>query len=132
MTVLGQAREAVYQRFVDQYTSTPFTFENESFSPPETAWVRISVRNTAGGQETLGRLGNRRFRRSATIVVQVFTPLDAGMSEGDTLANEVLGIFEAVEFGDLDTNDGLVRESPSDGKWNIHIVQVSFQYDEIK
>lgn len=133
MTTLIQAREVVYQRFVDNYTSTPFTFEGEDYTPPSPAWVRLSVRaNTAGGQDTLGRAGNRRFRRNGIIAAQVFTPINQGLRQGDDLAQAIREIFEAQSFNGLDTTDGLIRESPPEDEWFIHIVEVFFDYDEVK
>lgn len=132
MTTLNEAREAVYQRFVDNYTTTPFTFENEDFDPPETAWVRLFVRSLSGGQETLGGVGGRRFRRRALVGAQVFTPLNAGMREGDVIAQEILELFEAVGFSGLDANDGIVRESPPGDEWIVHIVEIFFEYEETK
>ena len=133
MTTLTEAREAVYQRFAVNYTSTPFTFEAESFDPPDTAWVRLSVRaNAAGGQDTLGRTGSRRFRRSGIIAAQVFTPTNQGLREGDELAQSIRALFEARSFSGLDTNDGLVRESPPEDEWIVHIVEVFFDYEEVK
>lgn len=99
--------------------------------------------NTAGGQDTLGRVGNRRFRRIGIIAAQVFTPinrpvfaggtdLNDGLGSGDDLAQAIREIFEARSFSGLQTNDGLVRESPPEGEWFIHIVEVFFDYDEVK
>lgn len=133
MTTLNEVREAIYQRFTSNYTSTPFTFENESFDPPETAWVRLSVRaNVSGGQETLGGSGERRFRRRGIVAVQVFTPRDQGLREGDLLAQNIRTIFESQRFSGIDTNDGIVRESSPQDDFFVHIVEVFFGYQETK
>lgn len=133
MTTLNEAREAIYQRFVDNYVATVFTFENEDFDPPETAWVRLSVRgNVGGGQETLGAPGGRKFRRRGIIVAQVYTPLNQGLQQGDQLGQSIRAIFEAEGFSDIDANDGLVRESPPRDDFFVHIVEVFFEYEETK
>lgn len=139
---LTQAREAIYQHFVDNYgTTTAFSFEAEDEDePPSPAtgqppdpWVRISVRaNTGGGQESLGRIGTRSFWRDGTIIAQIFTPINQGLRQGDVLAQTIRGIFEAQRFGGIVTNDGIVQESPPEDRWIVHIVEVFFNYEEIK
>ncbi len=132
MTTIGQARESVYQRFASNYSTTVFTLDNESFSPPDGSWVRLTVRNTGGGQETLGKPTNRRYRRNASVFAQVFTLNDQGTLAGDAIAQEILGIFEGVSFSDLDFNDGAIRESDPDGRFYQHLVEIFFDYEETK
>ena len=132
MTTINEARESVYQRFVDNYVTTVFTFDNESFSPPEGSWVRLVVRNTGGGQETLGRPTNRKYRRNASVFAQVFTLTDQGTSAGDAIAREIRALYESVSFDGLDFNDGTIREPGGDGRFYQHLVEVFFDYEEIK
>lgn len=133
MTTIVEAREAAYQRFVDQYSTTAFTFENETFTPPTDAgWVRFSVRHRPGGQETLGAVGNRRFRRRAVVVCQIYTPSNQGLQESDQIVQAIRTIFEAVSFSGLDFNDTEVRASPPVDEWHVQIIEAFFDYDEIK
>lgn len=134
MTTLDEAKESVYSRFVAQWgTTTPFVFDNEVFEEPvDDPWVRLTVRSLSRGQETMGRTGNRRFRSAARVFVQVYTRTNTGVKQGDTLAVQAKDIFEATSFGGLDFNDGVVRETGPDGKWYQHIVEIAFDYEEIK
>ncbi len=134
MTTLGEARESVYSRFVTEWAAaTPFVFDNEELEEPtDDPWVRLTVRSVSRGQETLGRAGNRRFRSAALVFVQVYTRTNTGVEQGDTLAVQARDIFEAVSFGGLDFNDGVVRESGPSGKWYQHVAEIAFDYDEIK
>lgn len=134
MTTLGEAREAVYSRFVAQWgTTTPFVFDNEELEgPTDGPWARLTVRGLSRGQETMGRTGNRRFRSAALVFVQVYTRTNTGVKQGDELAAQARNIFEATSFDGLDFNDGVVRESDPQGKWYQHLVEVAFDYDEIK
>lgn len=136
MTTLSEAKEAVYQRFVDNYTGVALdkiTFDNEDFNEPGTgAWVRLVVRSTARVQDTLGKPGNRRFRSSASVFVQVYTEVDTGVQQSDTLAKEAADIFEGVSFSGLDFQSAVVRETSPDGKWYQSVVEAEFDYDEIK
>ena len=134
MTTLNEAREAVYSRFTTEWgSSSAFTFENESFDEPaDSPWVRVSVRSLSRSQETMGRVGNRKFRPTALVFVQVYTRTNTGVEQGDTLAVQAKDIFEAISFSGLDFNNGLVRETGPDGKWYQHVAEIKFDYEEIK
>lgn len=132
MTTLVEAREQIYQRFANNFTTVPLTFEGEDFDPPETAWVRLVVRHTAGGQDTLGPVGARRFIRRGIIRVTIYTPTNQGLRQGDALGQEVLNLFEAIRFDGIRPNDGLVRESPIQDEWIVHVADILFDYEETK
>lgn len=134
MTTLNEARQAVYDRFVTNWgTRTTFTFENEEFDEPATGdWVRVSVKQTASGQETLGPKTQRKYIRNASVMVQVFTPTNIGKTTADGHATTAAGIFEGESFSGLNCNDALIREGGQDGKWDITLVEVAFFYEETK
>lgn len=134
MTTLNEAREAVYLRFATQWAATtPFGFDNEELEEPSNApWARVTVRTLVRGQETLGRTGNRRFRSKALVFIQVFTRSNVGMKQGDDLATQAANIFEGISFSGLDFVGATVSEIPDSGKWNQHVVEAPFDYDEIK
>ena len=139
MTSLSQAREAVYQHWVDNVPSglDAWTFENElGFREPDQdkTWARLVVRTLPGGQETLGGTGNRKFRRQALVAVQVFTPLGSGLGAGDDLAQAVRELYEAKSISGLDFTNGTISEiTPGqDEKTFQHNIVVSFSYEEIK
>ncbi len=134
MTTLSEAKESIYSRFVTEWAAaTPFVFDNEELEDlGNDPWVRVTVRSLTRGQDTLGRTGNRRFRSSALVFVQVYTRTNIGVKQGDDLAVQAKDIFEAVSFSGLDFNDGVVRESGPQGKWYQHVVEIAFDYDEIK
>lgn len=133
MTTMNAAREAVYSRWVAQWgTTSPFTFDNEAFDTPAVAWARVTIRHTGSAQETLGETGNRRFRRSASVFVQLYGLVDRGTSVLDTLATTARGIFEGVSFSGLDFTNAVVRESGNDGKWFQYVVEAFFDYEETK
>jgi hypothetical protein len=135
VTTLNEAREAVYDRFVVQWgVTTPIVFENEQFAAPANdSWVRLSVRgNVVRAQETLGSVGNRKFRSTGMVFVQVYTRADVGLKQGDDLSKQARDVFDAVSFSGLDFLAGLVRETGVDGKWQQHLVEVNFDFDETK
>lgn len=137
MTTLSEAREAVYQRFASNWDTgdAAITLENEKFDgDAQTApWCRVAVRSQTSGQETLGPVGGRIFRRHATVFVQIFTKkAEGGMSVGSGLAETARNIFEGRSFSGLDFTSVDISESGPDGKWYQHLVEAPFDYDEIK
>lgn len=133
-----EAKQAIYNFFVTEWAGeTPVTIENEDFDPAVeggTEWVRLSMRDRQANQRTLGRVGNRRFERPATLFVQVFTRKgQGGTQRSDQLAhlarsilegtNQVSGIwFFVATIGDMIPED----------YWNMVVVEVEISYDETK
>lgn len=135
MTTLTEAREAIYDHWVTGWAdTTPFVFENEKYKELATAvpWCRVSFRNLDGYQHTLGGIGSRLYNRDAKVFIQVMAPVDKGMMEGADLAQQARALFEGVRIGELVGFGGTVRETKPDGKWYVTLVEVAFQYYEVK
>ena len=138
MTTPNEAADAILTRFLDNYTGIAnsrivMQNEDEEFKDnTTTSWARLSVLDQVRGQETLGKSGNRKYRATGQLFVQVYTATNIGVKVGDDLAKEALDLFEGVSFSGLDFNNGIVRRSGPDGKWYQHVVEVNFDYEEIK
>lgn len=140
MTTIDEAREAVQEHWKAGWgTTTGYVFENEQNREPQTpkgstppAWCRVSVRNLDGFQETLGGIGNRIYKRKASVYVQVMAPVNAGMRQGAELAYQARALFEGVRLGEIIFFGGVVKETRPDGKWYVTLVDVSFEYYEKK
>lgn len=141
MTTVSQAREAIYQAFVDAWDppggplKSAYTFDNEQFDPPTSAaWVRLTVRHNDSDQTTLGRQGNRKFGRPGSVLVQVFLPTDTGRASADSLADDARDIFEGTSLAGTTVRfyGATVREAGKDGKWDLTIVEAPFDYEQTK
>lgn len=136
MTTLNDAREAIYARFVANFTgvaSTRWSFENEEFTEPDDgSWIRLTVRNLKRSQNTLGKTGNRRFRTKAMVFVQVFTEINSGVQTSDNLLKEAGDLFEGVSFSGLDFREADYHNTDASGNWKTSVVEAYFDYDEIK
>lgn len=129
------ASEAIYQRFVDNYTATPYVFDNEiggTLDQGATSWVRLSVRELGLDEQTMGNAGSRKFRRSGIIIVQTFSPVDAGVATLQTLCETIRTIFEGVRFSGIESFSSRVRDIGTDGKWRGAIVEINFSWTETK
>lgn len=134
MTTIAESRKAIYDRFITEWGNTSiFTFENEKFIPPEdTPWVRLSVRNITGEQETLGPIGLRKYDRRGIIAMQIFVLADTGLAQADALSKTAQDIFEGISFLGVHTDNSNIKESGIDGKWLMMLVEIFFFYDETK
>lgn len=144
MTTMNEARAAAYERFLAEWPvlepDTPFCFDDETLDPGTDAdgvprsWARCSVRNLAGGQETIGTAGNRKYRRNAMVRVEVYTAPGTGQEEADLLCQSALTLYEGRQLAGVLTYDGQTAEAGlvDNGTWKLSTVQVTFDYEEIK
>ena len=137
MTTHSEAAEAIYAAFQTAWLTTglQYTFDSESFSPPSlAAWARLSVRNTLGTQETLGRVGQRNFSRRGSAIVQVFTPLNQGTAQARSLATVAKNAFEGKTLSGTDVTfrDVTIREIGPDSTWYQINVDAAFEFFETK
>ena len=132
----NEAREAIYTRFVANLPSalgSNYTFANEKYSPPDsTLWARLTVNHEAGEQDSLGKVGDRKFLRRGRVLIQIFGPVDSGLRALDLVADAVRDIFEGVSFDGLYFFSSDIREGSNDGEWFQIIVDAPFFYSETK
>jgi hypothetical protein len=142
---MNQARDAAYKRFIAEwpglFVAVPYCFDDETLDPPVDdatqrpgPWVRCSVRNLAGGQESLGSSGNRKYRRRAIVRVEVFTAPGTGQKAPDLMCQGALGMYEGRLLSGCLTYDGRAAEVGlvDDGRWKLSTVEAYFDYEEIK
>ena len=138
---LTAARNAILIHFKTAWDAQtppipPVIYDDVAQEPPAdgSVWVRVSVKHSANGQQTLGAQGNRRFGRIGIVVVQVFTPYGGGLTANDIFAKVAVDAFEgkstapdAVTFSNVRSN-----EIGQSGDWFQTNVIAEFEYDEIK
>lgn len=136
MTTVNEAREAIYNMFINTFigvTADRIAFDNEEFNAPSSgSWVRLVTRTGTRKQDTLGEQGNRRFRTGAKVFVQVYTDSNTGVQTGDSISRQAADVFDGMSFNSLDFGASVTRELGPDGKWYQHLVEVDFDYDDIK
>jgi hypothetical protein len=135
---LNEAREAIYQRWVDNAPAgigTNFAFANEKFKAPTDApWARVTVLHEQGEQDSLGPIASakRKFLRRGRVLIQIYDSVDQGTRALDLLADEARDIFEGTQFSGLYFISADIRESGQDGEWMQLIVDAPFDYQETK
>lgn len=134
MATINDVRKILYNALINSWTENiPIYTDNQRFSVPDTAWVRISVRNRVSNQETLGPVNLRKFLRQGSVFVQIFVPINEGLAEGDRLARIVRNIFEGTrQSSALWINSSDIREIGPDGDHYQILVESFFTYEETK
>jgi hypothetical protein len=126
------------RRFAAEWANrTPVAWPNANFTPPQgQPWVRFGVFPAHAAQVSMGGAGNRRFRRSGLLIIEVFTPAGRGDGEANVLAEQVAAIFRGVTAEGV-RYAGPKGESPRrlpgrvDGAWYQVPVHVPYQSDEL-
>ena len=140
---INEARKAIEARFTAEFTDLTnkvFTDNKKEFAQDTgQEWARLSVQHTGRIQETIGRPGNRLFRTSGSVFIQIFTPIGGDnapvgqeMKRSDELASKAADVFDAVSFEGLDFDAATTREAGPEGKWFTVLVEAPFEYDEIR
>lgn len=141
MTDQNDAAKAVYNEFIDKWgDKTPAAFDNEAItyknvvleSTPDTPWIRLVIRLTTGGQETLGAKTKRKFKRNGIIMAQVFVPEGTGTFEANELSKQLADIFEGNSINGVVCKDAIPRPVGVRGKWYQTNVDIDIEYYETK
>ena len=86
------------------------TFDGERFDAPEgEPWIRLTIRDLPTASVTLGARSNRLAERRATLIAQVFAPLEVSDGAGAALAGLRVDVDRAN-----DRNAGAGRRQPRD------------------
>ncbi|MCM1497283.1 MAG: hypothetical protein NC124_02340 [Clostridium sp.] len=135
MTTINEAKKLLQEYFIEKWDGrTPISYDNANDKLAETnkPWVRISVRTTAGGQESLGSPGNRMFRRQGFMYFQIFTRSGTKTETSDKLVQDILDIFDGVTVENILIRSGSPTYTGNDGKWYQQNVQFRIIFDEFK
>lgn len=135
MATINEARKLMYDKFINDWGATTLidTDNGEFIEPESDPWVRVVSRGQEGGQSSFGKKGNRKYERKGIFFVQVFTPVNTGLSESDRLAQLAIDILEGERLsGQVWTGNSVNREVGAQGKWYATNVETEFTYEEIK
>jgi hypothetical protein len=141
-TTLTQARDEILTVFRDAWLASsesnalPVLYPDTDDELPDSgAWARVSVRHGTGGQATLANHdGQRRYRHTGFVTVELYTPRGDGLVLNDQLSTIVKHAFEGVTTcpGQVIFRRVRVNEVGPDGQWFHTNVLVDFEYDEVR
>lgn len=118
-------------------------WEDVAIKPPVTAdanaqaapWGKGFIRHAAGGMASLtSETGKRRYRRTGTIVIQIFSPAGEGRTRNRVIAPVARDAYEAAQSTTLgiEYRNARIEDLGEDGTWYQSNVLVDFEYDEVK
>lgn len=141
-TVL-EAYDAMAKQFFDTWSvaapTTPIVWPDvKSDLPPKgESYCRFTLLHNpgVGGQATLANCeGQRRYRRSGNVIIQIFTPFAGGLRTMHTLLPIAMQAFEGVDLqpsGVWFRNTRFVEVGQS-GAYLQYNVTTEFEYDEVR
>ena len=150
MGAFTDAANTIRQRFNTEFharRNTPIAFDNFAgllksdgsfISKPEdsngdnVSWVRLSIRSNDAEIATMGGVGNRRFRQSGAMLVQVFVPTGVGDGTVYEIADDVGNAVRGVTVSGV----RLKATTPPrfvgpDGAWFQANLSTPFEFDLI-
>jgi hypothetical protein len=131
---INQAKLAIRDKFDTEWgAATPVDYDNDDFDEPQgTPWARMVVRTQPSNQDSLGKVGNRKYLRKGIVFVQIFVPVKTGTYDADVLADRVRTIFEGTRLSGIWFYETDVSEQGEDGKYFTYLVQSLFNYEQVK
>lgn len=138
MTTQVEARNLLLGTFRSEFErlhspqEIPWTHDNLTFDGSgRTIWIDVMIRQTASTQRTLGRPGNRRYRREGVLTATIRTLPGIGLEKITEIAQEIRGIFEGTKIQGINPIGGvLVQEQGRDITGYSVIVSFPFWYEE--
>lgn len=128
---IKEAGEAILGRLSAGWTTTPIAWPNRTYSPnASTAFIRPKIQFSARTQASLGTSGNRVFRTSGVLIVQVFALTGNGPGAALSLVDALVSLFEGVQLsGGLVFRAAEIREIGQDGPFSQTNITFPFFFD---
>ena len=107
-------RQDIETHLTTNFTAYPIKYENVSFKPPNnTPWIACHIkRNSLPTPE----INQTNYEVSGLLIIQVFTPLDSGTVESNSIVNTLATLYsnqsiintwfkdaEIIDVGESDT-----------------------------
>lgn len=129
----AEARNEIMSRFLINFDGQfGIAIDNKRFESDSYPWVRLTIQFNTGGQETLGKTGNRKFSNKGLVFIQVFTAINTGTDENDTIAKNCLEFLDGERFGVLHLYNGRIVTIGSDGTAYQQNVVIEFDFETIR
>jgi len=95
-------------------------------------WIRLAMRHTVGGQDTLGAVGRRRYLSGGIFTAQIFTAAGDGNTAGYTIAEVIKAALRGASPHSTVwfTGEMGITEVGEDGPWFNVNVDAEFRYQE--
>lgn len=131
MQEIEQRFRSVWEHKCD-YPNTNFDVKKEVKASD--IWARYVIKHALGQQSSLANvLGEKRFDREGSIIIQVFTPLNKGVLSAYSAAEIVVNAYEgkSTPSGVWFRNVRMNEIDSDENSWKQINVIIDFIYDQI-
>lgn len=128
------ARDAIYKVFADVWRDSPVIWNDISSRVPDESvpWARVILKHTVGKQGSLScDVGTKKYNRAGILLIQIFTPLGRGQTQGYDLAAMVANAYEDAKL-DVWFRNTRINEQGTSGNSDQINVLTDFLYDEVR
>lgn len=131
-SILGVFRTAL---LASAYPTVPVFYDDQAKDLPTSgSWLRVDVQHVTGRQVNVGgAIGNRRYRYTGMVTIQIFTEFGKGQLDSDALAQLMKTTFRGKNTGTdaITFRNVRVVEAGQSGSWLQVNVITDFDYDEV-
>lgn len=128
------ARDAIYKVFADVWGDLPIIWNDISSRVPDESgpWARVMLKHTFGRQGSLTcDVGTKKYNRAGIVLIQIFTPLGRGQTQGYGLASKVANAYEDAKLDVWFRNTRIDEQGTSGNSDQINVL-TDFLYDEVR
>lgn len=143
-----QALNAIYARWIEGWAAlhpsdpddpnfAPYALKNETFSTEELgllgAWARVTIRWSQAPQTTQGGPDVRTYEPSGFIFVDLFAPINAGVTTLAQLSDDARVTLRGKRLGDTELciYEGESRNGPDAANWATQSVVFRFSFEQL-
>jgi len=139
MTELAEARDIINNMVTAAWdTNNPIEYQDKILDPLPSAdecWGRVTIKHNLFGQASFADgTGKKRFDRSGSLIIQVFTPPNDGLTKSDQITLSLLDAFEGKtdSAGAIWFRESYINEVGISGAHYQANFITSFYYTHIK
>ena len=121
---LENLRQDIEVYLSTNFTAHPIRYENVPFTIPDnTPWVSCHIKRGGLTQEEFANTGYEVF---GVLILQVFTPLNKGMNESNTISDSLATLFERVNVGTVWFSHPDINDVGPDNNWYQVNISIPF------
>jgi len=137
MTSYQQAQDIMFGIFKTAWDSTGLNAYYQEVREPipqnENSWASVFLGGIDSRQSALSNdLGNRKFTRFSTLIIQIFVHHGKGLQTVNNLVKLITDAFEGISATGVFVRNTEVSSSKRDGSFIQTNLTINFSYDEIK
>lgn len=128
------ARDAIYKVFADVWVDFPIIWDdiNSRVEDESQPWARVTLKHTIGRQGSLtSDVGTKKYNRAGILLIQIFTPIGRGRTQGYELSAMVANAYEDAKLDVWFRNTRISEQGASGNSDQINVL-TDFLYDEVR